>query len=103
MVQLAAKPRGVLLDPCCGTGTILGEALAAGWAAGGTDIDEAAIAAASRTAPAAAGQLGDARVLLRPDARGGASVSELPSPPHPHAQRCLGLARWVLSRLSRVA
>jgi tRNA G10 N-methylase Trm11 len=102
MVQLAARPRGVLLDPCCGTGTILGEALAAGWAAEGTDIDEAAVAAACRTAPAAAVQLGDARELLRPDDSVGACVSELPSHAQLQAEGWLEWASEVLSELSRV-
>ncbi len=78
MVQLAGEPRGLLLDPCCGTGTILGEALAAGWAAEGTDNDPAAVAAAARNAPAAAVQLGDARELLLPDDSVGACVTKLP-------------------------
>ena len=42
----AAGPARTLLDPCCGAGTILAEALAAGWAAEGTDISESAVAAA---------------------------------------------------------
>ncbi len=103
MVQLAGYPRGVLLDPCCGQGTILGEALAVGWAAEGTDIDPAAVEAAGRTAPAATVQLGDARELLLPDESVGACVSRLPA----GAQRQLpgGWQVWagaVLSELSRV-
>ena len=35
MVGLAGKARGVLIDPCCGSGTILGEATSAGWRACG--------------------------------------------------------------------
>jgi Putative RNA methylase family UPF0020 len=31
MIRLAGEPPGRLLDPCCGTGTLLWEALAAGW------------------------------------------------------------------------
>lgn len=38
MVRLAGT-RGVLLDPCCGSGTILMEAREAGWRAFGTDLD----------------------------------------------------------------
>ncbi len=81
MVALAGEPRGLLLDPCCGSGTILAEALAAGWVAEGTDIDEAAVAAAARLAPAATVQLGDARALLLPDDSVGACVSRLPAGP----------------------
>ena len=35
MVGLAGKARGVLIDPCCGSGTILEEATSAGWRRGG--------------------------------------------------------------------
>ncbi len=38
MVRLAGAS-GLLLDPCCGSGTILIEARAAGWDAFGTDLD----------------------------------------------------------------
>ena len=52
MVQLAGppgrprQPGNTLLDPCCGAGTILAEALAAGWTADGTDSDAGAVKAA---------------------------------------------------------
>jgi 23S rRNA G2445 N2-methylase RlmL len=36
MVLLAGEPGGVALDPCCGSGTILRELLAAGWEARGS-------------------------------------------------------------------
>jgi 23S rRNA G2445 N2-methylase RlmL len=83
MVALAgprgtAGRAGTLLDPCCDTGTILAEALAVGWAAEGTEIDEAAIEAAGRNAPGARVQLGDARDLLLPDESVAACVSSLP-------------------------
>jgi 23S rRNA G2445 N2-methylase RlmL len=78
MVQLAGPPGGVLLDPCCGAGTILAEALAAGWKAEGTDIDSGAIEAATVNAPRARVQLGDARELLLPDDSVGACVSNVP-------------------------
>jgi tRNA G10 N-methylase Trm11 len=42
MVQLAGVPSGVLLDPCCGSGTILREALEVGWEAVGSDLDPSA-------------------------------------------------------------
>ncbi len=84
MVDLAGPPgatgtaSGTLIDPCCGAGTVLAEALAAGWTAEGSDIDDAAIAATARAAPAARVQLGDARDLLLPDDYAGACVSWLP-------------------------
>ncbi len=82
MVDLADSPGRLgrtLLDPCCGAGTVLAEALAAGWAAEGTDIDAAAVEAAARNAPGASVQLGDARELLLPDDYVAACVSSLPS------------------------
>lgn len=74
----AGQPGGVLLDPCCGSGTVLTEALAAGWAAVGTDIDPGAVGAAAANAPAASVELGDARDLLLADDSIGACVSNLP-------------------------
>jgi SAM-dependent methyltransferase len=98
MVDLAGSPgaagtaRATLLDPCCGAGTILAEALAAGWTAEGTDIADAAVATATRRAPGATVQLGDARDLLLPDDFAGAVVSWLPSakfrPPEAWEQWC---------------
>jgi 23S rRNA G2445 N2-methylase RlmL len=78
MVALAGPPRGTLLDPCCGSGTILAEALTAGWTADGTDIDAGAIGVARRNAPGAHVDLGDARELLLPDSSVAACVSNLP-------------------------
>jgi tRNA G10 N-methylase Trm11 len=78
MVRLAGRPGGVLLDPCCGTGTILAEAAAAGWQTRGLDIDPAAVEAARRNVPGARVDSGDARALPLPDASVGAGVSNLP-------------------------
>ena len=46
MVRLAGAVPGRLLDPCCGSGTIVQEALAAGWDARGSDVDQEAVSAA---------------------------------------------------------
>ncbi len=86
MVELAghttAVPTGgrgrVLLDPCCGAGTILAEAAAAGWLAEGSDIDPVAVQTASRAATGVPVQLGDARDLLVADDCVSACVSWLP-------------------------
>ena len=43
MVSLAGTPAGRLLDPFCGTGTILAEAAAVGWTVEGGDIDADAV------------------------------------------------------------
>ena len=78
MVALAGRPRGVLLDPFCGTGTILAEAVAAGWSAEGLDIDADAVAGARTNVPTARIAHGDARRLGRPDGSVAAVVSNLP-------------------------
>ena len=93
----------MLLDPCCGSGTILGEALAAGWRARGLDIDPEAVRAARRNAPGADVRVGDARGLEVADHGVGASVANLPfgqrysvqGDPH-------GWLRSVLGELARV-
>ena len=74
----ARPPGGRLLDPCCGSGTILAEALAAGWAAEGRDIDPSAVDISRRNVPDAAILAGDARRLDLPAASVGACVSNLP-------------------------
>ncbi|MBV9094347.1 MAG: methyltransferase domain-containing protein [Streptosporangiaceae bacterium] len=78
MVGLAGKPPGVLLDPCCGSGTILAEALAAGWTATGLDIDPSAVAIARRNAAQASVHVGDAQRMSLPDASAAACVTNLP-------------------------
>jgi 23S rRNA G2445 N2-methylase RlmL len=79
MVHLAGKPVDMLLDPCCGSGTILAEAAAAvGWQPHGIDIDPDAVAIARRNARDAAIDVGDARRLPFGDGSIGACVSNLP-------------------------
>jgi 23S rRNA G2445 N2-methylase RlmL len=78
MVDLAGKPSGVLLDPCCGTGTILAEATAAGWTAAGSDIDPAAVAIARVNVPRATLKVDDALKMRTADASVGACVTNLP-------------------------
>ena len=105
MVQLAGPPRqarqpgSTLLDPCCGAGTILAEALAAGWTADGSDSDAGAVGAAMLTAPGANVHLGDARELLVPDDCVGACVSWLPDRVRGSWQ---DWAEALLAELSRV-
>jgi SAM-dependent methyltransferase len=82
MVSLAGDPRDVLLDPCCGPGAILGQALAAGWpAVQGSDLDPGVVAAARRNVPGAGVLEGDARSIDLPDETVDAVVSRLPSGP----------------------
>jgi len=77
MVWLAGQRGGVLLDPCCGTGGILAEALAAGWTAVGTAADPGQVAAARDRAPGAAVQEGYPDEILEPDDSVDGCVSRL--------------------------
>jgi SAM-dependent methyltransferase len=107
MVQLAGDPTAVsptsagrmLLDPCCGAGTILAEAAAVGWTAEGSDMDPAAVQTASQAATGVPVQLGDARDLLLADDCVGACVSWLPGRV---PGSWLEFASAVLAELSRV-
>lgn len=79
MVGLAGKPAETLLDPCCGSGTVLREARAAGWSVAGSDIDTDAVEIARRNlGDPAAVTVADARALDRPDGSVAACVSNLP-------------------------
>lgn len=78
MVHLAGAAGGTLVDPCCGSGTILAEASAAGWEAAGGDIDPAAVAAATRNLGTGGLWVGDARRLPLADRVVGAVISNLP-------------------------
>lgn len=103
MVRLAGEARGVLLDPCCGSGTVLGEALAAGWDAKGLDIDAAAVRIAGQNVPDAEVRVGDARRLELADASVGACVSNLPFGQRYPVQG--GMTAWlrrVLGEMARV-
>jgi SAM-dependent methyltransferase len=79
MVRLAGAPGRLLLDPCSGSGTILSEALAAGWRiVRGSDIDSTAVRIAQRNAPGATVTQGDVRKIDMPTAAADAVVSNLP-------------------------
>lgn len=104
MVHLAGPPqRGVLLDPCCGTGTILSEAEAAGWLPAGGDIDVAAARSAVANGCARVAVL-DARRLPFPDDVANVVVTNLPFG-RQHRVQGLPVAwyRRVLAEASRVA
>jgi SAM-dependent methyltransferase len=80
-VFLAGPPDGLLLDPCCGSGTILAEAAAAGWQARGLDIDPGAVEAARANVSApsvTAISVGDVRSIDLPSEVAAACVSNLP-------------------------
>jgi tRNA G10 N-methylase Trm11 len=79
MVRLAGAPRLRLLDPCCGTGTIVAEALAAGWAAVASDVDVTALGAARANLPRSTPLVrADAARLPFRTAAMGAVVTNLP-------------------------
>ncbi len=78
MVRLAGSPPGTVLDPCCGSGTILGEALQHGWSAIGRDTEPKAVLDSRDNVPAAAIRAGDARHLDLADGEVAACVSNLP-------------------------
>jgi hypothetical protein len=96
MVSLAGMAAGVLLDPCCGHGSVLGEAVVAGWTAVGTDPDAESVTAASRAVPAADVRQGDACEILEPDDSIDACVTRLPAGEHG------GVPAAALAELSRV-
>jgi tRNA G10 N-methylase Trm11 len=79
MVRLAEEPGGLLYDPCCGSGSILDEARAAGWRVAGSDVDPEAVSAARSNLGAGADVFElDARALRVPNASVAAVVSNLP-------------------------
>jgi tRNA G10 N-methylase Trm11 len=104
MVGLAGKPAGALLDPCCGSGTILSEAIDAGWeTVYGADIDPCAVVIAHRNAPGARFSVGDARNIDLDDESMDACVSNLPFGKQYDVQGDMGKwLRAVLSELARV-
>lgn len=79
LVHLAGEPRGTLVDPCCGSGTVLIEAMAARWQPSGGDIDLAALdsAGANLRSRQRLWQ-GDARNLPFADGAIGAVATNLP-------------------------
>jgi tRNA G10 N-methylase Trm11 len=104
MIWLAGRPGSALLDPCCGSGTVLTEALRAGWPrVYGTDIDPEAVRIASHNVPTARVAAGDARQLSCGSASMDACVSNLPFGKQYDMQG--ELDTWlheVLTELSRV-
>jgi 23S rRNA G2445 N2-methylase RlmL len=90
MVRLAGAPAGRLLDPCCGSGTIVREALAAGWDAQGSDVDREAVDAARANVADAVIRRADALALPHPDGAFGAVVTNLPFGRQFHAARARG-------------
>jgi tRNA G10 N-methylase Trm11 len=78
MVRLAGVQPGRLLDPCCGSGTIASEAVAAGWEAWASDIDDEAVRTAAANVPRALTRRADARDLPYRDGMFDAVVTNVP-------------------------
>jgi 23S rRNA G2445 N2-methylase RlmL len=100
MVRLAGKPAGLLLDPCCGSGTILAEATEVGWRAAGTDIDPDAVRIARKNAPGASIEQGDVRQLPFQERSVDACVSNLPFGQQYSVQG--GMQRWLQAALAEL-
>jgi 23S rRNA G2445 N2-methylase RlmL len=77
MVRLAGKG-GQLLDPCCGSGTILLEATNVGWDVFGMDIDSRSVKIARSNVPTARVEVADVRSLPFDANSFDACVSNLP-------------------------
>lgn len=103
MVRCAGQPRGDLLDPCCGSGTILAEAIAAGWRARGFDVDQHAVGAARSNVPASEIHRGDVHHLPLAAGSVGAVVSNLPFGARFEVHGGTGWYAATLHELQRVA
>jgi SAM-dependent methyltransferase len=94
MLRLAGPTRAAVLDPCCGTGTIVREALDGGRRAIGADLDAGALAAARANLPPGAALVrADAAALPVAAAAVGAVVTNPPFGRR-HAQ-AEDPARWL--------
>lgn len=105
MVRLAGAPGDVLVDPCCGTGTILAEARDIGWRTTiGGDIDVAALDAARRDVHRVVLVHADGRRLPVADGSADAVVTNLPFGRQHQVQGApVAWYRRVLSECLRVA
>jgi 23S rRNA G2445 N2-methylase RlmL len=102
MVHLAGEPNGPLFDPCCGSGTILAEAGAAGWTTvQGIDIDPQVVKVAERNVPHATVARGDVRAIDLPDASVSAVVSNLPFGQQYQVQG--DMSKWLAEALAEIA
>lgn len=102
MIRLAGAPPGRLLDPCCGTGTLLQEGLSASWETLGADLDPEAVAIARENAPGAMVDRADVLELPHDDATFDAVVSNLPFGRQFHIEDPARWLRWALTEMARV-
>ncbi len=106
LVKSALRPTGLLFDPFCGSGTILGEARGIGWSVRGSDIEPAAVEAARANFPGIEVMVGDATDLPLADEEAAAIVTNAPFGVQ-HVPRTGGRAlgewwRLVLAEFRRV-
>lgn len=100
MIRLGGACPGRMLDPCCGSGTILEEALSAGWEAVGSDVDPEAIATTRENVSRAAVERADVMGLPHDDAAFDAVVSNLPFGRQFQVE---DPARWLRQALTEMA
>jgi 23S rRNA G2445 N2-methylase RlmL len=100
MIRLAGQSPGRLLDPCCGSGTLLEEALAVGWEAVGSDLDAEAVGIARQNVPRAVVDRADVLALPHDDATFDAVASNLPFGRQFTVQ---DPARWLRQALAEMA
>lgn len=101
MISLAGDRTGILVDPCCGSGTILAEAHAAGWHVIGSDIDSKAVDTARRNVPSAKLTRSDARHIDQQDGSVRAVVSNLPFGQQFEVDA--GMDAWLVEVLTELA
>ncbi|MGH3437943.1 MAG: TRM11 family SAM-dependent methyltransferase [Pseudonocardiaceae bacterium] len=100
MIRLAGESPGRMLDPCCGSGTFLEEALSVGWEAVGSDLDPEAVATARENVPRAVVEQADVQKLPHDDAAFNAVVSNLP---FGRQFQVADPARWLRRALTEMA
>lgn len=104
VVRAAGKPTGLLIDPFCGSGTVVGEARRAGWNVFGSDVDPAAVQTARTNEPDVEIIVANSDELPFADA---AAAAVATNPPFgiQHVPRTLGrpLDEWWRANLAEFA
>jgi tRNA (guanine10-N2)-dimethyltransferase len=104
LVRATGRPAGLLIDPFCGSGTVVGEARQVGWKVFGSDVDPAAIEIARANEPGVNIVLATADDLPVADA---AAAAVATNPPFgvQHGPRTLGrpLDEWWRANLAEFA